>query len=192
MHLPGNPLDECRRRTGQQLHRRPGRATDPLCRSRLVSHTRACLLTPCQLRQILDLFASDEHVALEDTWGRPPQDIQAPTAQSTRARARQRRKTKTPASVPETSGPSSPTPHHWLPRRSRQRIPSNACVAPRQDFRTSSLTTSPERCLKPADSNTNDTPIAKSLQQRPGCPAGVLGEERLAVMLVSRVAAPDP
>ena len=31
-------------------------------------HTRSCLLTPRQQHQILDLFASDYHVALEVTW----------------------------------------------------------------------------------------------------------------------------
>ena len=31
-------------------------------------HTRSCLLTPRQQHRILDLFASDCHVALEVTW----------------------------------------------------------------------------------------------------------------------------
>ena len=31
-------------------------------------HTRSCLLTPRQQHRILDLFASDSHVALEVTW----------------------------------------------------------------------------------------------------------------------------
>lgn len=31
-------------------------------------HTRSCLLTPRQQHQILDLFASDCHVALEVIW----------------------------------------------------------------------------------------------------------------------------
>lgn len=31
-------------------------------------HTRSCLLTPRQQNQILGLFASDCHVALEVTW----------------------------------------------------------------------------------------------------------------------------
>ena len=45
VHLAGNVLDECRRRTGQELHRRRGRATDPLYKARSVLHTRSCLLT---------------------------------------------------------------------------------------------------------------------------------------------------
>lgn len=30
--------------------------------------TGSCLLTPCQRYEILDLFADEEHVALEVTW----------------------------------------------------------------------------------------------------------------------------
>ena len=45
-----------------------GRATDPLYKARRMLHTRSCLLTPRHQHQILDLFASDCHVALEVTW----------------------------------------------------------------------------------------------------------------------------
>ena len=68
VHLAGDALDECRRRTGQELHHRRGRATDPLHKARRMLHTRSCLLTPRQRHQILNLFASKEHVALEVTW----------------------------------------------------------------------------------------------------------------------------
>ena len=68
VHLAGDALDECRRRTGQELHHRRGRATDPPYKARRMLHTRSCLLTPLQQHQILDLFASDCHVALEVTW----------------------------------------------------------------------------------------------------------------------------
>ena len=68
VHLAGNALDECRRRIQQELHHRRGRATDPLYKARRMLHTRSCLLTPRQQHQILDLFASDYHVALEVTW----------------------------------------------------------------------------------------------------------------------------
>ena len=68
VHLAGNALDECRRRTGQELHHRRGRATDPLYKARRMLHTRSCLLTPRQQHQLADLFASDCHVALEVTW----------------------------------------------------------------------------------------------------------------------------
>ena len=68
VHLAGNALDECRRRIGQELHHRRGRATDPLYKARRMLHTRSCLLTPRQQHQLADLFASDCHVALEVTW----------------------------------------------------------------------------------------------------------------------------
>ena len=68
VRLAGDALDECRRRTGQELHHRRGRATDHLYKARRMLHTRSCLLTPRQQHQILDLFASDSHVALEVTW----------------------------------------------------------------------------------------------------------------------------
>ena len=68
VHLAGNALDECRRRIQQELHHRRGRATDPLYKARRMLHTRSCLLTPRQQHQLLDLFASQEHVALEVTW----------------------------------------------------------------------------------------------------------------------------
>jgi len=68
VRLAGDALDECRRRTGQELHHRRGRATDPLYKARKMLHTRSCLLTPRQQHQLADLFASDCHVALEVTW----------------------------------------------------------------------------------------------------------------------------
>ena len=68
VRLAGDALDECRRRIQQELHHRRGRATDPLYKARRMLHTRSCLLAPRQQHQILDLFASDYHVALEVTW----------------------------------------------------------------------------------------------------------------------------
>ena len=68
VHLAGDALDECCRRTGQELHHRRGRATDPLYKARRMLLTRSCLLTPRQQYQLADLFASDCHVALEVTW----------------------------------------------------------------------------------------------------------------------------
>ena len=68
VHLAGDALDECRRRIQQELHHRRGRATDPLYTACRILHTRSCLLIPLQQHQILDLFASEEHVALEVTW----------------------------------------------------------------------------------------------------------------------------
>ena len=68
VHLAGDARDECRRRTGQERHHRRGRATDPLYKARRMPHTRSCLLRLRQQHPILDLFASDCHVALEVTW----------------------------------------------------------------------------------------------------------------------------
>ena len=68
VRLAGDALDECRRRIQQELHHRRGRATDPLYKARRMLHTRSCLLTPRQQHQLLDLFASQEHVVLEVTW----------------------------------------------------------------------------------------------------------------------------
>ena len=68
VHLAGDALDECCRRTGQELHHRCGRATDPLYKARRMLHTRSCPLTPRQQHHLADLFASDCHVALEVTW----------------------------------------------------------------------------------------------------------------------------
>ena len=68
VHLAGDALNECRRRTGQELHHRRGRSTDPLYKARRMLHTRSCLLTSRQQHQLADLFASDCHVALEVTW----------------------------------------------------------------------------------------------------------------------------
>lgn len=60
VRFAGDALDECRRRTGQELHHRRGRATDPLYKARRMLHTRSCLLNPRQQHRILDLFASEE------------------------------------------------------------------------------------------------------------------------------------
>ena len=68
VHLAGDALDVCRRRIQQELHHRRGRATDSLYKARRMLHTRSCLLTPRQQHRILNLFASDCHVALEVTW----------------------------------------------------------------------------------------------------------------------------
>ena len=84
VRLAGDALDECRRRTGQELHHRRGRATDPLYKARRMLHTRSCLLTPRQQHQILVLFANDCHVALEVTWSAYQNIIDAYRAPDTR------------------------------------------------------------------------------------------------------------
>ena len=67
--LAGDALDRCRRRVQQDLHGHRGRAGDPLYRARRTLHTGADLLTDRQRTRIEVLFAVEEHVAVEVTWG---------------------------------------------------------------------------------------------------------------------------
>ena len=85
VHLAGDALDECRRRTEQELHHRRGRATVSLYKAHRMLHTRSCLLTLRQQHRILDLFASDCHVALEVTWSAYQNIIDAYRAPDTSA-----------------------------------------------------------------------------------------------------------
>ncbi len=68
VRLAGEALDQCRRRTQQQLHGHRGRADDPLYTSRRTLHTGAGLLTDHQWVRIERLFDTDEHVEIEATW----------------------------------------------------------------------------------------------------------------------------
>jgi transposase len=67
--LAGDALDLCRRRVQQQLHGHRGRTTDPLYRARRTLHTGADLLTDKQRTRLTALFAGDDHVQVEATWG---------------------------------------------------------------------------------------------------------------------------
>lgn len=69
VRLAGDALDRCRRRVQQQLHARRGRAGDPLYRGRRTLHTGADLLTDRQTARLTALFAVEEHVPVEATWG---------------------------------------------------------------------------------------------------------------------------
>lgn len=69
VRLAGDALDQCRRRIQQELHGHRGRAQDPLYRARRTLHTGADLLTPRQQARIDALFAGDDHVQLEATYG---------------------------------------------------------------------------------------------------------------------------
>ena len=53
----------------QDLHGHRGRASDPLYRARRTLHTGADFLTDKQKARIKALFAIDEHVEVEATWG---------------------------------------------------------------------------------------------------------------------------
>lgn len=67
--LAGDALDQCRRRIQQAIHGHRGMAGDPLYMSRRVLHTGVKLLTDRQWERIDALFAADDHVELEVTWG---------------------------------------------------------------------------------------------------------------------------
>ena len=67
--LAGDALDRCRRRVQQDLHGHRGFAGDPLYRARRTLHTGADLLTDRQRARIAALFADEDHVAVEVTWG---------------------------------------------------------------------------------------------------------------------------
>lgn len=67
--LAGDALDRCRRRVQLGLHGQRGRAKDRLYRARRTLHTGADLLTDKQTTRIETLFAIEEHVEVEATWG---------------------------------------------------------------------------------------------------------------------------
>ena len=178
VHLAGNALDECRRHIQQELHHRRGRATDPLYKARRMLHTRSCLLTARQQYQILDLFSSDEHVALEVTWSAYQNIIDA--YRSSNSRGGKTLMHEEITRLTSTSVPSSLTELITLGRTLKRRAtdilayfdnphttggPTEAINAPprtptRLRPRTSetSPTTSPEHSSKPADSKPNYTP----------------------------------
>ena len=69
VRLAGEALDRCRRRVQQELHGHRGRTSDPLYRARRTLHTGADLLTGRQTQRLQALFAVDDHVQVEATWG---------------------------------------------------------------------------------------------------------------------------
>ena len=69
VRLAGDALDRCRRRVQQDLHGHRGRKGDPLYRARRILHTGADLLTGKQTDRHTTLFAAEEHVEVEATWG---------------------------------------------------------------------------------------------------------------------------
>jgi transposase len=69
VRLAGDALDECRRRVQQAIHGHRGRKHDPLYSARRTLHTGADLLTSKQAQRLADLFAPDEHVEVEASWG---------------------------------------------------------------------------------------------------------------------------
>ena len=107
VRLAGDALDRCRRRVQQHLHGHRGRADDPLYRARRTLHTGADLLTGRQHANLEALFAGDDHVEVEATWGVYQQMIAAyRDPDRTTGRARMARlitslSTAVPAALPE-------------------------------------------------------------------------------------------
>jgi len=69
VRLGGEALDRCRRRVQHDTHGHRGRKDDPLYRARRTLNTGADLLTGKQSQRLAALFATDEHVQVEATWG---------------------------------------------------------------------------------------------------------------------------
>ena len=67
--LAGEKIDQCRQRVQQATLDHRGRSGDPLYGIRRVLHTGADLLTDKQITRLKAVFASDEHVEVEATWG---------------------------------------------------------------------------------------------------------------------------
>ncbi|MBB6121086.1 transposase [Nocardiopsis algeriensis] len=69
VRLAGDALDRCRRRVQLAINGHRGHKGDPLYSARRTLHTGADLLTDKQKDRLADLFAADEHVEVEATWG---------------------------------------------------------------------------------------------------------------------------
>ena len=69
VRLAGDALDECRRRVQRDAFGRRGRKEDPLYKARRTLHTGAGLLTEKQQTRLEELFADEQHVEVEATWG---------------------------------------------------------------------------------------------------------------------------
>lgn len=69
VRLAGDALDQCRRRIQRDAFGRRGRKDDPLYKARRTLHTGAGLLTEKQQTRLKALFADEQHVEVEATWG---------------------------------------------------------------------------------------------------------------------------
>ncbi|MGO1316630.1 MAG: ISL3 family transposase [Cellulomonadaceae bacterium] len=69
VRLAGDGLDRCRQRVQQATLGHRGRAGDPLYKARRTLHTGASLLTDKQHARLDAVFAIEEHVEVEATWG---------------------------------------------------------------------------------------------------------------------------
>jgi transposase len=69
VRLAGDALDRCRRRIQLATCGHRGHKNDPLYRARRTLHTGADLLTDKQKTRLHALFANDDHIQVEATWG---------------------------------------------------------------------------------------------------------------------------
>ena len=69
VRLASDALDRCRHRVQQDTCGHRGRKGDPLYSARRTLHTGADLLTDKQKDRLAAVFAPDEHVEVEATWG---------------------------------------------------------------------------------------------------------------------------
>jgi len=69
VRLAGDALDRCRQRVQQDTLGHRGRVGDPLYTTRRTLHTGASLLTEKQAARLEAVFAIEEHVEVEATWG---------------------------------------------------------------------------------------------------------------------------
>lgn len=69
VQLAGHALDDCRRRVQRDTFGRRGRSSDPLYGARHTLHTGEALLTDRQRERLLRLFADEQHIEVEATWG---------------------------------------------------------------------------------------------------------------------------
>ena len=69
VRLAGDGLDRCWQRVQQATTGHRGRAGDPLYRARRTLHTGADLLTDKQNARLNAVFATEDHVEVEATWG---------------------------------------------------------------------------------------------------------------------------
>ncbi len=80
VRLIGEAVDVCRRRVQQELHGHRGLKNDPLYRARRTLLTGESLLTDRQRARLVTLFAPEEHVEVEATWGMVGLTVHVPAA----------------------------------------------------------------------------------------------------------------
>ena len=177
-----------------------GKPRTPCTRPTGCLHTRSCLLTPHQQHQLLDLFASREHVALEVTWSAYQNIIDAYRAPDTSAgKAMMEAEINTPTSTRVPRGmtelitlsrtltrrngdilclhQTTPTPQAALPKPSTH--PSKP-VATTPGLAKPHPLHHPSTPSKPADSKPNHNPNYEEPVMRPRIAGNLRHTTRLA------------